>query len=116
MGIGDPFVINQATNKRKSLLNSSSFLSYKLTQSVLFETYVWVQRRKYSQEEKEQHLDGEFMHTWLDVTILLTASPFGTEKGDPPGKNAKIGAGYLPESLSFINSFEQGDKSKAWLF
>ncbi|MEP0710835.1 sigma-70 family RNA polymerase sigma factor [Algoriphagus sp.] len=69
-----------------------------------------VQRRKYSQEEKNAIFDGEFMphiDSMYNFGYRLTFD----------GDDAKdlVQDTYL-KAYRFINSFEQGTNAKAWLF
>ena len=86
------------------------FSSYKLTQSLLLRHMSEVQRRKYSQEEKNAIFDGEFMphiDSMYNFGYRLTF--------DEDDAKDLVQDTYL-KAYRFINSFEQGTNAKAWLF
>ncbi|MBN7813900.1 sigma-70 family RNA polymerase sigma factor [Algoriphagus pacificus] len=69
-----------------------------------------VQRRKYSQEEKNTIFDGEFMphiDSMYNFAYRLTF--------DEDDAKDLVQDTYL-KAYRFINSFEQGTNAKAWLF
>jgi RNA polymerase sigma factor (sigma-70 family) len=69
-----------------------------------------VQRRKYSQEEKNTIFDGEFMpqiDSMYNFAFRLTF--------DEDDAKDLVQDTYL-KAYRFINSFEQGTNAKAWLF
>lgn len=69
-----------------------------------------VQRRKYSQEEKNSIFDGEFMphiDSMYNFAYRLTF--------DEDDAKDLVQDTYL-KAYRFINSFEQGTNAKAWLF
>ncbi len=69
-----------------------------------------VQRRKYSQEEKNSIFDGEFMphiDSMYNFAYRLTL--------DEDDAKDLVQDTYL-KAYRFINSFEQGTNAKAWLF
>jgi len=69
-----------------------------------------VQRRKYSQEEKNAIFDGEFMphiDSMYNFAYRLTF--------DEDDSKDLVQDTYL-KAYRFINSFEQGTNAKAWLF
>jgi RNA polymerase sigma-70 factor (ECF subfamily) len=84
--------------------------SYKLTQSLLLNYMSEVQRRKYSQEEKNSIFDGEFMphiDSMYNFAYRLTF--------DEDDAKDLVQDTYL-KAYRFINSLEQGTNAKAWLF
>lgn len=86
------------------------FSSYNLTQVLLLELMSEVQRRKYSQEEKNAIFDGEFMphiDSMYNFGYRLTF--------DEDDAKDLVQDTYL-KAYRFINSFEQGTNAKAWLF
>jgi RNA polymerase sigma factor (sigma-70 family) len=86
------------------------FSSYKLPQSLLLRHMSEVQRRKYSQEEKNAIFDGEFMphiDSMYNFGYRLTF--------DEDDAKDLVQDTYL-KAYRFINSFEQGTNAKAWLF
>jgi len=85
-------------------------LRYKLIQSLLLKSMSEVQRRKYSQEEKNTIFDGEFMphiDSMYNFAYRLTF--------DEDDAKDLVQDTYL-KAYRFINSFEQGTNAKAWLF
>lgn len=85
-------------------------LRYNLTQSLLLKHMSEVQRRKYSQEEKNAIFDGEFMphiDSMYNFAYRLTF--------DEDDSKDLVQDTYL-KAYRFINSFEQGTNAKAWLF
>lgn len=86
------------------------FSSYKFGQSLLLVLMSEVQRRKYSQEEKNAIFDGEFMphiDSMYNFGYRLTF--------DEDDAKDLVQDTYL-KAYRFINSFEQGTNAKAWLF
>lgn len=94
-------------------MKSPEFLpipSYNLTQLLLLKLMSEVQRRKYSQEEKNAIFDGEFMphiDSMYNFGYRLTF--------DEDDAKDLVQDTYL-KAYRFINSFEQGTNAKAWLF
>lgn len=87
-----------------------TMLRYKLIQSLLLMPMSEVQRRKYSQEEKNTIFDGEFMphiDSMYNFAYRLTF--------DEDDAKDLVQDTYL-KAYRFINSFEQGTNAKAWLF
>ena len=85
-------------------------LRYNLDQSLLLKLMSEVQRRKYSQEEKNSIFDGEFMphiDSMYNFAYRLTF--------DEDDAKDLVQDTYL-KAYRFINSFEQGTNAKAWLF
>ena len=85
-------------------------LRYNLDQSLLLKLMSEVQRRKYSQEEKNAIFDGEFMphiDSMYNFAYRLTF--------DEDDSKDLVQDTYL-KAYRFINSFEQGTNAKAWLF
>lgn len=85
-------------------------LRYNLDQSLLLKLMSEVQRRKYSQEEKNTIFDGEFMphiDSMYNFAYRLTF--------DEDDAKDLVQDTYL-KAYRFINSFEQGTNAKAWLF
>jgi RNA polymerase sigma factor (sigma-70 family) len=85
-------------------------LRYNLIQSLLLKSMSEVQRRKYSQEEKNTIFDGEFMphiDSMYNFAFRLTF--------DEDDAKDLVQDTYL-KAYRFINSFEQGTNAKAWLF
>jgi RNA polymerase sigma factor (sigma-70 family) len=85
-------------------------LRYNLSQSLLLKLMSEVQRRKYSQEEKNTIFDGEFMphiDSMYNFAYRLTF--------DEDDAKDLVQDTYL-KAYRFINSFEQGTNAKAWLF
>lgn len=85
-------------------------LRYKLDQSLLLKPMSEVERRKYSQEEKNTIFDGEFMphiDSMYNFAYRLTF--------DEDDAKDLVQDTYL-KAYRFINSFEQGTNAKAWLF
>ncbi len=83
---------------------------YNLSQSLLLKLMSEVQRRKYSQEEKNTIFDGEFMphiDSMYNFAYRLTF--------DEDDAKDLVQDTYL-KAYRFINSFEQGTNAKAWLF
>ncbi len=83
---------------------------YNLDQSLLLKLMSEVQRRKYSQEEKNAIFDGEFMphiDSMYNFAYRLTF--------DEDDSKDLVQDTYL-KAYRFINSFEQGTNAKAWLF
>jgi RNA polymerase sigma factor (sigma-70 family) len=81
-----------------------------LIQSLLLKSMSEVQRRKYSQEEKNTIFDGEFMphiDSMYNFAFRLTF--------DEDDAKDLVQDTYL-KAYRFINSFEQGTNAKAWLF
>lgn len=83
---------------------------YKLNQSLLLNPMSEVQRRKYSQEEKNTIFDAEFMP---HITAMYNFA-FRLTLDQDDAKDL-VQDTYL-KAYRFINSFEQGTNAKAWLF
>ncbi len=97
-------------DKVKEKREKFPFPSYKLTQSLLLNYMSEVQRRKYSQEEKNAIFDGEFMphiDSMYNFAYRLTF--------DEDDAKDLVQDTYL-KAYRFINSFEKGTNAKAWLF
>jgi RNA polymerase sigma factor (sigma-70 family) len=87
-----------------------SKISYKLSQLVFLELMSEVQKKKYSDKEKSNIFDHEFMphiDSMYNFGYRLTF--------DEDDAKDLVQDTYL-KAYRFINSFEQGTNAKAWLF
>jgi RNA polymerase sigma-70 factor (ECF subfamily) len=85
-------------------------ISYNLTHCLLLILMSEVQRKKYSDQEKNRIFDGEFMphiDSMYNFGYRLTF--------DEDDAKDLVQDTYL-KAYRFINSFEQGTNAKAWLF
>ena len=86
------------------------FISYKLRQFVILESMSEVQRKKYSDKDKNSIFDQEFMphiDSMYNFAYRLTF--------DEDDAKDLVQDTYL-KAYRFINSFEKGTNAKAWLF